>query len=295
MGGREQLLQHLESGATTTCRAWQVTRRDGLVLGFTDHDRDLSFEGVTFRADSGLTAGMLQHSSGMSVDNTEVIGALSNDAITEIDLRSGRFDGAEVTIWLLNWRNPEERVVRFRGTFGEIQIAQGEFRVDLRGLTEPLNQARGLVYQPACSAILGDSRCKVDLNNPAFLLETTIKGIGRAGQYILNEQPDFAEHWFEWGKVTVTTGAALGLQSSIRSDKTTAQGRSIELMTDFNIVPEIGDTLALFAGCDKTGPTCRAKFSNFLNFRGFPHIPGNDWMASTPASNQRNDGGSRFK
>ena len=67
------LRAHLAGGATTTCYCWAVARRDGVVLGFTDHDRDLSFEGVVFRADTGLTAGALQHLSGLAVDNAESI------------------------------------------------------------------------------------------------------------------------------------------------------------------------------------------------------------------------------
>jgi len=46
------------------------------------------------------------------------------------------------------------------------------------------------------------------------------------------------------------------------------------------------------AGCDKTAETCRAKFSNFLNFRGFPHIPGDDWVTAYPKNGAVHDGSS---
>src|SRR4051812_31581755 len=46
----------LDSGVTTLARCWKVTRRDGVVLGFTDHDRDLVLDGVTFRAGTGFAA-----------------------------------------------------------------------------------------------------------------------------------------------------------------------------------------------------------------------------------------------
>lgn len=295
MGDRDALIRHLESGATTTCRAWQVTRRDGIILGFTDHDRDLVFDGVTFRANSGLTARMLQHNTGLAADNSEVVGALSNDAITEDDLKAGRFDDADVVIWLVNWNSIEERTVRFRGTFGEVQIAHGEFQIELRGLTDPLNRPKGDVYQPSCPAVLGDRRCKVDLKDPAFSVETIIKGRGAAGQYFIPEQSGFAEQWFDWGMIEVTSGTAKGLRTTVRLDRTKNGQRLIEVLTDFDIPPEVGDGVTIFAGCDKTVRTCREKFANFLNFRGFPHIPGNDWMASTPSSGKLNDGGSRYK
>ena len=77
MGVSERFQAHLSSGHTTLARCWQVVRKDGVVLGFTDHDRDLSFDGVTYRADTGLSALSLAQSTGLSVDNTEAIGALS--------------------------------------------------------------------------------------------------------------------------------------------------------------------------------------------------------------------------
>ena len=290
-----ELVAHLQTGATTTCRAWRVTRRDGKVFGFTDHDMDLEFEGTLFKADSGLTAGALQKSTGFSVDNTEVTGSLSDAAISESDLTVGRFDGAEVVIWLLNWRDVEQRTIRFRGTFGEIRVANGTFRVELRGLTDTLSQTRGRVYHPACSAILGDKECRFDLNQAEFTIDAVIKKIGKKGEYFLPSQDGIPDRWFEWGRVRVLTGVAEGLLAVVRVDQNSGDFRRIELMVDFELAPEPGDEIQLQAGCDKMAGTCRTKFSNFLNFRGFPHIPGNDWMASYPISTQRNDGGSRLK
>src|SRR5690606_20469724 len=131
---------------TTCCRCWALVRRDGATLGFTDHDADLGFEGITFRADTGLSAAALQQSTGLAVDNTEARGALSSEAITEADIRAGRFDGAGVTAWLVNWADPAQRVLQFRGTLGEVTRAGGAFRAELRGLAEALNQPQGRVY-----------------------------------------------------------------------------------------------------------------------------------------------------
>ena len=130
------LLEHLARGATTVCRAWSVRRRDGVVYGFTDHDCDLTFDGLLFKASSGMTARVLQQTTGFSVDNSEALGALSDAAVTEADLLSGRFDGAEVRSWLVNWADAAERAEQFRGSFGEITRVAGQFRAELRGQTE---------------------------------------------------------------------------------------------------------------------------------------------------------------
>ena len=111
----DALVAHLATGATTLARAYELRRKDGLVQGFTDHDRDLSFGGVTYRADTGLTAKALQQATGLSVDNTEAFGALRSDAITEEDILAGRYDGAEVVASLVNWTDVSMRVTQFRG------------------------------------------------------------------------------------------------------------------------------------------------------------------------------------
>lgn len=293
--GKEGLLEHLKSGATTTCRAWKVVRKDGFTLGFTDHDRDIQFDGLIFQASSGMTPGVIQQSSGLAVDNTEIMGALSDASISEDDLKAGRFDGAELTAWTVNWQDPSERMIRFRGTFGEVQYSGNEFRVELRGLTEPLNHHRGRVFQPDCFAIFGDSSCKVNKALPAYSTTTTILALGRDGKYLLPALGEFPSGHFSRGTMEVVSGRAQGQTLSIREDKLAEGGRTIDLMVTFPIAPAVGDQIRITAGCDKSAAMCREKFANFLNFRGFPHIPGADWMSAYPTANMPKDGGSRYK
>merc|ERR1711965_692796 len=122
-----ELHAHLATGSTTVSRCWAVTRADGTRYGFTDHDVDLVFEGLRFRADTGLSALALQQATGLSVDNTEAMGALSDDALSEADIDAGRFDGAEVVSWMVNWQDVTQRKVLFRGSIGEIRRTGGAF------------------------------------------------------------------------------------------------------------------------------------------------------------------------
>ena len=43
-----ELAAHLASGTTTLCWCWRLARRDGVVMGFTDHDKALTFDGTTY-------------------------------------------------------------------------------------------------------------------------------------------------------------------------------------------------------------------------------------------------------
>ncbi len=290
MTGHEALLQHLASGVTHVCRCWLVTRRDGMQLGFTDHDQDLQFEGHAFRAASGLTAGALQQTTGLSVDNSEALGALSDAAITEANLAAGLFDGAEVQSWLVNWADVGARVVEFRGNFGEVTRKGGTFRVELRGLTERLNQVQGQVYQAGCSAVLGDARCGIDLRDAAYRATVIVAEVDARGQLRIDGATGFSDRWFERGQIEVLSGTTAGLRVMVKADRLTDSGRLVELWHSAGLAA--GDSLILQAGCDRKAETCQNKFSNFMNFRGFPHIPGEDWLASYPVSSLLNDGGS---
>lgn len=276
------LHEHLKTGTTTVCRAWTVRRRDGLVLGFTDHDRDLLVDGVTCRANSGLTAKALQQTTGLSVDNTEAEGALSDEALTEADLMAGRFDGAEVRAFLVNWASPEDVLEQFRGTLGEISRSGERFRAELRGLSEALNRPTGFAYQPGCSAVLGDQRCRFDTGRAGYFVERLVEVSEDERVFTFADFPGFDDRWFEHGRFEMLTGAAAGLVGVIKIDRVDGPGRHIELWQSLGAPVAPGDRFRVIAGCNKTAAVCRAKFSNFLNFRGFPHVPGEDWLASYP-------------
>ena len=294
MAGAAGLYAHLATGATTVCRAWAVVRRDGTVYGFTDHDRDLAFEGVAFLASTGLTARALQQTTGLSVDNTEALGALSDASVSEPDLLAGQFDGAEVRAWLVNWASVEDRVLQFRGTFGEVSRSGGAFQAELRGLTEGLNQPQGLAYQRGCSAVLGDGKCRFDLAQPGYFTERAVEEVVDQRVFRFASVGGFDDRWFEGGRLVGVTGLASGLVGLVKNDRIVGTGREVELWQSLGSDLVAGDLIRIEAGCDKRADTCRVKFGNFLNFRGFPHIPGEDWLTSYPVSSRANQGRSLF-
>jgi len=283
----EALFQHLQTGCTTVCRAWLVLRVDGMALGFTDHDEDLIFDGNVFRASSGLSTTVLEKSSGLAVDNSEVSGALSDASINEEDIMAGRYDGAEVTNYLVNWQDVDARMILFRGTFGEITVVDNMFRVELRGLSEPLNVRRGRVFHSECNAILGDTDCGVDLSDPRYFAEADIETIPDTVTFVVTDVSGYSEGWFSGGTASILTGRARGQTVRIASASSAHGTYVVKLTREFGLAPKTGDRIRLTAGCNRTAGTCREKFGNFLNFRGFPHIPGEDWIRSTPGRSNR--------
>ena len=291
-GQSEAFLAHVETGLTTLCRAWAITRSDGASFGFTDHDCELSFEGVTFRAESGLTASALAQSTGLSVDNTEALGALTDAAVREEDIEAGRFDGADVQAWLVNWADPGTRWLQFRGTIGEIRRAGGAFRAELRGLTEALNRPLGRIYQKPCTAVLGDGGCRFDLSQPGYVHDIAVARVQNGRVFEWDDLNGFEPDWFQRGRLDVTSGAAGGLWGMIKRDSVSGGVRQIELWEPIRGAIAQSDGLRLTAGCDKRFETCRLKFNNLINFQGFPDLPSDDWVMAYPSGGRANTGGS---
>lgn len=291
-----RLQKRLDSGATTLCRCWRVKRRDGASMGFTDHDAPLEFEGTVFRASSGMTASAVELTTGLAVDNVDAIGALSDAGIKESDIKAGRYDRAEIEIWLVDWTLTDLRILLFAGSFGEIRRSDGAFEVEIRGLTEALNVAVGRSLHRTCDRRLGDEKCGVDLNAAEYSSEAAVAGLGLGAKINTEDLGSFARDWFGSGSILWLSGANSGLRSSIKGDARAGDGsRWIALWREPSEPVAVGDRFRIFAGCDKQLSTCRMKFFNMLNFRGFPFIPGDDWVAAYPKIGEVHDGSSRHK
>lgn len=284
------LAAHLAGGATTLCHCWLVERVDGVRLGFTDHDEALLFDGVVFEPESGLDAAEWSATSDLAVDHGEAAGALSSDRLTAEDLAAGRYDGAAATIFRVNWQNPAERVVLARATFGEIERRGGRFTVELRGASEALSRPVGRVYQRTCDAVVGDARCGVDLDDPAYRGDGTVTAILDGARFLASGLEAFEARWFDHGALRWTSGANAGLSAHVKSHAANANGAAIALWTPPGAVIAVGDAFTVTAGCDRRDETCREKFANLVNFRGFHLMPGNDFAVSYPVRGQTEGG-----
>lgn len=274
------LQAHLDSGATTLCWCWRLTRRDGEQLGFTDHDRDIAFDSTVFEAAAGFSASEMRDSIGLSVDNLEVTSALSSERLGEADLTAGLYDDARVEIFRVNWSAPEQRVLMRSGSLGEVRRAGLQFAAEVRGLAHYLQQPKGRLYQFTCDADLGDGRCKIVLDDPAYRGEGTILAATSARAFTASGLDAFTDGWFARGLLTFTSGAADGQAIEVKAHANVAGSVTLELWAPVREPLEVGQTFIVTAGCDKHLTTCAAKFANAVNFHGFPHMPGNDFVTT---------------
>lgn len=342
------LISHLALNATTLATCWKVERRDGTLLGFTDHDQDIVFDAgdgdgsLTYKAATGYTRTAIANTADLSVDNLEVESFLDSAAISDADLRAGRYDFAEVRIFVVNWADLAQGAIWLRrGTLGEVTTRDEIYTAELMGLTQRLSQVVGRTYTPECAVDLGSPGCGIELKpaqwqaNTAYAIgqrvsptsfnarkfKATQAGTSGASEPTWNltvggstsdgtvvwgteeawtlqdevesvtddavfaavgipEVAGKADGWFDEGLVRWLTGLNAGTAMEVKTWVQLTKTFTLFLPMPFAI--EVGDTFEVTPGCDKRLSVCKAKFSNVVNFQGFPHVPGNDQFLRFP-------------
>ncbi|WP_150288511.1 DUF2163 domain-containing protein [Rhabdaerophilum calidifontis] len=269
------LAAHLAGEVTTLATCWRLERADGWVRGFTDHDRELVVDGLTYVASTGFLPSAIKTASDLSVDNLDVDGFLDDAALRAEDLIAGLFDGARIEVFIVNWADlGQGRLLLRKGFLGEIKRADQRFSAEIRGLSNRLQQTAGKLYSRLCRVDLGSSECGVALG-PRTDTYAVTQVIAADTVRIVTAR---ATGFFTFGKATFTTGANAGAVNEVLLH----DGQTIRLFVPMPRPIVVGDQIVLVAGCDKTPETCNAKFANILNFQGEPHIPGNDKVFSYP-------------
>ena len=268
----------LEPGLTSVAFCWRIERRDGVAIGFTTHDRDLQVDGLTYRAAPGMLPSAISLSDGFDPDTLDVAGALTSNAISETDLKAGRWDGAAVAIFMVDWEDPQgEQLHLARGELGEVVLKGASFEAELRGPTALLERAVVEQTSPECRAALGDKRCRVDMAGRTSV--TRIVAVPAEDQIEVG-QASAEPNAYGYGRLRWISGGNSGLESAVLR----SSGTIVTLRESPHFEPAPGDLVALYEGCDKSFATCRTRFGNSLNFRGEPHLPGMDLLTRYPGA-----------
>jgi uncharacterized phage protein (TIGR02218 family) len=289
----DALAAHVATGETMLCRAWRVTRADGVVLGFTEHDQALVFAGTQFEPASGFAASEANAASGLAAPAAEIKGGFSSEAITESDLAAGRYDGARVELFLVNWQQPEEQHALLSvQEIGEVQRAGPGFSAELRSVAHRLQQPQGRIYNRRCDADLGDVRCGVDMSVGGRRRAGLVAELVAADRLRLGGLHGLAEGHFRLGHLSFDGGPLAGRRLAIEESGAAVDGVvEVRLWLPLEVSPEVSDPVTLTVGCDKSFATCRTKFANQRNFQGFPHMPGSDFTYSYVSGASTHDGG----
>lgn len=266
----------LERALTTLTFCWRLERRDGICLGFTTHDAELLVGGLAYRPSPGLLPSAIAQEAGYGAAALDVSGALTSSAISAEDLEAGRWDGAAVELFAVEWTDPAgERVVLAAGELGDVTVRDSAFEAELRGPASRLDAPASEQTSPECRADLGDRRCRVDLaprtrvtRIGAVIGDGAVEVTGAAG----------AEGAYAGGRLRWLSGRNSGIARGVAA----SEGAQLTLAEPPPYPAAIGDLVELREGCDKSFATCVARFDNGANFRGEPHLPGMDLLTRYP-------------
>lgn len=278
-----ELAAHLKGDVLTLATCWRLERRDGVVFTATDHDVDLEVAGETYRARAGYSRTAVASEAGLAVGNVDLEGVLDDAGLDADELRAGLYDGAEVRIFLVNWQDPGQGALRLRrGWLGEVMLSsEGQWRTELRGMSQVLSQRLIQSYTPECRADLGDARCRVPIGDPEWTRPGTVTAPMDALSFTaVIDVSDVPADWFAGGVITFTSGRNSGRAIEVRGSDLGSGALVLSFPPPFPV--GTGDAFEIYPGCDKRLATCIERFDNVLNFRGDPYVPGADAMMETP-------------
>lgn len=252
---------------------WRIERADGLGLALTSHDAVICHEGVDYQPAPGLLPSAVSKRSGLDPGSTEIDGAFSSAALTEEDLELGRWNGAKVRLTAVRWQEPDDRPVDLVcGEIGDVRIEDRGFSADLIGPAARLDDAICPATSAECRAAFGSPECGVDLAGRRR--RAVVSGL--IGQRLGLDAPVGSE--FEGGRLVVVSGRCSGWTSPVGA----VEDGDVWLRDAPPSMLGAGCRVWLDEGCDKRFETCRTRFANAVNFRGEPHLPGNDLLTRYP-------------
>lgn len=277
------LQTHIAGEVTSIATLWKITRQDGAVLAFTDHDSDITYDSVTYAATSGFFPTTIAQKDDLSVDNMDVDFILSSGNITEADIEARLYDGASIQISMINHESVSDGVILILdGTIGRFEITKGMGRAEIRSKAQAIEQSVGRLYGATCDAVLGDSRCGVNL--ASFTVSGTVTTV-EDNRVFSDTSLNQANGYFTLGEIEWTSGSNNGLKMEIKG----FVNSEVQLSLPMPYTIQVGDTFDVIAGCNKRKTTCLTKFSNLVNFRGFADIPGTDKLYQTSTTFNRSD------
>ena len=267
---------YLEREVTTLAWCWRLELTDGRVMGFTSCDIDLLIDGETYESCTGFAPTAVSASNDLATDNLDVDGIVSSDRITEEDIFLGVYDNAKIRIFICDYEHPENHFILREGTVGKITAGKTAFKAEIRGLMDAYQQQVGRTYQRKCRAQLGDGACKYDIGRDTVTGKVTaVRDDGSVFTNIFR-----ADDFFTYGVITFTSGLNKG--AAYAAEKYDSRNGQIRLFAPPTHEIVVGDTFRIVPGCNGEPSTCKKRFNNFVNFRGEPYIPGNDYAVGYP-------------
>ncbi|APG63812.1 hypothetical protein LPB140_11065 [Sphingorhabdus lutea] len=261
---------------TSFCYIWQILRHDGIMLAFTSHDRNVAINGIDYHASSGLIPTSIDAALGLENNGPDVDGILSNNAITDADIRAGKWDYAQIKLAIADWDKKtiiDDEMSIYH--MGAIRHDGHHFTAELEGISAALLYPIIPKTSPTCRARLGDAKCGINLNK--YRCRAHIEKI-EGERIFITPAVQLTPHYLAHGSIKFLSGRSCGHKSAIWDNDV----NSVKIVDMPYASAQVGDMILLTQGCPKSISACGDRFENAQNFRGEPFLPGNDLLTRYP-------------
>lgn len=256
-----------------------MRRADGVLMGFTDHDRPLAFNdpahgALALEPSTGFTASAFAESVGLGNNDMDITGALSSEEITARDLANGVYDGAEVRYYWIDWDNTANFDLLSVSRVAEITRNQDSFSSTIEGLAAKASEPVGLRLTRECSLIFGGAvaangqGCGLDLTAAEYSQVVEVSRVLSARSFAVTGLT-LTAGLCTFGVINWSSGANSGAASTVKSHTVRGSEAIFELDLEPGAAIVAGDELTAVAGCDKSKARC-ASFGNVARRLAFP-------------------------
>lgn len=268
---------------------WRIRRRDGVTHRFTSLDRPFSWGGQVYRSCRSLQPSASEDQTNIGgVGSQELRGIVDLEGVSEADLEAGLYDDAFVDVWLVPWEGSESPRRIASGWVGKVTYDDDGFEMEVTGPGARLEQQALIqLFTPACRWVFGDPEtCQKDIESLKLTGEVLgSKSRDRFFAVLANDSTGgsgaASESGVEWanGRVRWLSGRNAGQITEVKTIDFASGLVTLWALTGF--VPQASDAFEILPGCSKDPDACKG-YDNYINFGGFPDVPGEDSIQETP-------------
>lgn len=269
-----EMLTYLTNNVTSFKLCWEIRRKDGVSLYYTEYDQDLIIDGNTYKKRDSGTGNSLRFSDMLKGSDSNIDMILTEaDGITLEDLYAFKYDAADIFVFLVRTDDLTDKIKLINGLLGATEILNGEATINYKSFSDLLNKKIGRDFSPECDAELFDSYCLADTAGRQFF-DQSPTGVDPTKPFTVFTDTNLAQvdGYFDNGYIQWTNGSNQGVETKVK----TYVADVITLALGMPNAIDPSDEYTIYAGCDKQISTCKNKFNNVRNFKGFPSVPNGD-------------------
>lgn len=268
----------LESNQFVIAELYTITTVQGSEYRYTNYDYSIIVDEKAYLSNGPIIErDSLSYKIGIELDSLSVAVSINDDVMLGSlpflqAVHNGQLDGARFKLErvFMDPKYPFDTsagtIKLFDGLIVEPDFTRNQLQFSVKSDLDVLSvQMPRDLYQPSCKNTLFDMRCGLIREEHAVF--ATVEDDSTLSRIVCTIAKP--QGYFTQGVVEFTAGLNAGIKRTIRLH----ENGSLLLTLPLTQIPEVGETIKVYPGCDKTMDTCSIRFNNLVRFRGEPFVP----------------------